>query len=377
MAASAGSQALAAATAVPAFFAHGSSKITQSLAESLKIGNWKSKSDVTIDTYRVLIQTKKGSQQLFIRSNPGKKDKLKGLRVACATQGILPELQELKLKLVLRQTFPEELVKLERSFLDHDEYKFGVLYGKKDQSENQMFANVESSPNFERFLNLLGQRIQLKGWTRYAGGLDVRQDTTGKESVFREFRNLEVMFHVSTLLPYYPDDEQQVERKRHLGNDMVVIIFMENGAFIPSMIKTQFNHIYAVVSVVPEQEEDPPTDKSSNNNNNNNNANETAGESVPLNNNNNNGDNNPNNASTETSSLPPRVRVEFAAREGVRPYGPRLPIAPCFRLDEHFIDFLLTKLVNGQRAALHAPVFAKKLQHTRAALLEDLLKNLD
>jgi hypothetical protein len=33
------------------------------------------------------------------------------------------------------------MVKLEKAFLDHDEYKFGVLYGKGGQSENEMFAN--------------------------------------------------------------------------------------------------------------------------------------------------------------------------------------------------------------------------------------------
>ena len=35
----------------------------------------------------------------------------------------------------------EDMVKLEKAFLDHDEYKFGVLYGKEGQSENEMFAN--------------------------------------------------------------------------------------------------------------------------------------------------------------------------------------------------------------------------------------------
>ena len=34
-----------------------------------------------------------------------------------------------------------------------------------------------------------------------------------------------MMFHVSTLLPFFPADPQQVERKRHIGNDLVVIIF--------------------------------------------------------------------------------------------------------------------------------------------------------
>jgi hypothetical protein len=32
-------------------------------------------------------------------------------------------------------------------------------------------------------------------------------------------------------------------------------------------------------------------------------------------------------------------------------------------------------VVNGQRAALHAPVFARKLEMTRSALMEDLIKD--
>lgn len=50
------------------------------------------------------------------------------------------------------------------------------------------------------------------------------------------------MFHVSTLIPFYPKDEQQVERKRHLGNDVVLIIFKEgNEPVDPRLIYSQFN----------------------------------------------------------------------------------------------------------------------------------------
>jgi hypothetical protein len=39
-----------------------------------------------------------------------------------------------------------------------------------------------------------------------------------------------VMFHVSTYIPFHGADAQQVERKRHLGNDVVVIIFKGKAA---------------------------------------------------------------------------------------------------------------------------------------------------
>jgi Rap/ran-GAP protein len=48
--------------------------------------------------------------------------------------------------------------------------------------------------------------------------LDTRETaTTGTHSVYTEWSGFEVMFHVSTLLPYNPRDTQQIERKRHLG----------------------------------------------------------------------------------------------------------------------------------------------------------------
>ena len=48
------------------------------------------------------------------------------------------------------------------------------------------------------------------GWDRYRGGLDVHNDMTGSEAVYTLFEDHQVMFHVSTLLPYTKDDKQQV-----------------------------------------------------------------------------------------------------------------------------------------------------------------------
>lgn len=61
------------------------------------------------------------------------------------------------------------------------------------------------------------------------------------------------MFHVSTMLPYSSGNKQQVERKRHIGNDIVNIIFEEGGnpskpTFKPTFMKSQFTHIFAVVT---------------------------------------------------------------------------------------------------------------------------------
>lgn len=56
------------------------------------------------------------------------------------------------------------------------------------------------------------------------------------------------MYHVSTMLPYVATDEQKLERKRHLGNDVAMIVYKEgNQKFDPTCIHSMFNHIFIVV----------------------------------------------------------------------------------------------------------------------------------
>lgn len=178
------------------------------------------------------------------------------------------------------------------------------------------------SDSFDEFLAVIGEKIRLGGWERYRGGLDVKGnyyyiidlvcelcnenhhhhhhfsgDMTGKYSVYTLYEGHEIMFHVSTLLPFSRDNRQQVikrvyfiarlprgyfrqrtaseindflfgsfhvllllgyprnlclklrvqvERKRHIGNDIVNIVFIDEGdlsEFSPSCIKSQFTRI--------------------------------------------------------------------------------------------------------------------------------------
>ena len=66
---------------------------------------------------------------------------------------------------------------------------------------------------------------------------------------FSFFLSIEIMFHVSTLLPHEPNDPQKLQRKRHIGNDIVCVVFLEtdNTHFSPSCIKSHFLHTFIVV----------------------------------------------------------------------------------------------------------------------------------
>lgn len=51
----------------------------------------------------------------------------------------------------------------------------GILYCKAGQSsEEEMYNNEEAGPAFEEFLSLIGEKVCLKGFTKYAAQLDVK-----------------------------------------------------------------------------------------------------------------------------------------------------------------------------------------------------------
>ncbi|XP_008057632.1 rap1 GTPase-activating protein 2, partial [Carlito syrichta] len=215
------------------------------------------------------------------------------------------------------------------SYDEHDvnnTFKFGVIYQKARQTlEEELFGNNEESPAFKEFLDLLGDTITLQDFKGFRGGLDVTHGQTGLESVYTTFRDREIMFHVSTKLPFTEGDAQQLQRKRHIGNDIVAIIFQEeNTPFVPDMIASNFLHAYIVVQA------------------------ETLG--------------------TET----PSYKVSVTAREDVPAFGPPLPSPPVFQKGPEFREFLLTKLTNAENACCKSDKFAKLEDRTRAALLDNL-----
>uniref|UniRef100_A0A670JLD3 RAP1 GTPase activating protein n=1 Tax=Podarcis muralis TaxID=64176 RepID=A0A670JLD3_PODMU len=209
-------------------------------------------------------------------------------------------------------------------------FKFGVIYQKLGQtSEEELFSTTEESPAFVEFLEFLGQKVKLQEFKGFRGGLDVTHGQTGTESVYYNFRNKEIMFHVSTKLPYTEGDTQQLQRKRHIGNDIVAIIFQdENTPFVPDMIASNFLHAYIVV-----QAENPCTENT-------------------------------------------LYKVSVTARDDVPFFGPPLPNPAVFRKGPDFQEFLLTKLINAEYACYKAEKFAKLEERTRTALLETLYEEL-
>ena len=57
---------------------------------------------------------------------------------------------------------------------------------------------------------LPGDEVPLFGFDGFLGGLDNTSNLTGEASIYTNFAGHEIMYHVSTLLPYSPKDPQQV-----------------------------------------------------------------------------------------------------------------------------------------------------------------------
>jgi hypothetical protein len=69
-------------------------------------------------------------------------------------------------------------------------HKFGIVFQRLGQTtEDELFGNENHGAALEEFLDLLGNRVELKGFTGYAGGLDVKNGTTGETSVYTVFQD--------------------------------------------------------------------------------------------------------------------------------------------------------------------------------------------
>uniref|UniRef100_A0A915LK30 Rap-GAP domain-containing protein n=1 Tax=Meloidogyne javanica TaxID=6303 RepID=A0A915LK30_MELJA len=229
------------------------------------------------------------------------------------------------------QKVEELLLKIDEQPI-YTRYKVGVLYCKDNQStEEQMYNNENSSPHFEEFLDFLGTRVKLKGLDafKYKGGLDTKGNTTGLYSIYTEHHSAQIMFHVSTMLPFTPNNKQQLARKRHIGNDMVTIIFQEPNAlpFSPITVRSHFQHVFIVIRV-----------------------------SNPL---------------TENVSY----RVAVARAKDVPAFGPPVSSSAVYQKSTHFHDFLITKIINAENAVHRSRKFASMAARTRREALKDLVEN--
>nr|XP_047906945.1 GTPase-activating Rap/Ran-GAP domain-like protein 3 isoform X12 [Anser cygnoides] len=244
-----------------------------------------------VPQYHSILWRKTGTQKICLPYSPTKTLSVKSILSAMSLE---------KFEKSPREIFHPEIQK-DLLVLEEQEgsvnFKFGVLYAKDGQlTDDEMFSN---------------------------------DDTTGTCSIYTVYQGHEIMFHVSTMLPYSRENKQQVERKRHIGNDIVTIVFQEgeesSTAFKPSMIRSHFTHIFALVRYNKQNDS---------------------------------------------------YRLKIFSEESVPLFGPPLPSPPVFTNHQEFRDFLLVKLINGEKATLETPTFSQKRQRTLDMLIRSLYQDL-
>lgn len=132
-----------------------------------------------------------------------------------------------------------------------DGHKVGVIYiGEGQTKESEILANVDGSADYTSFLAGLGNKVTLKGAKFNTQGLDRESNMDGEFTYAWRDRVTEIVFHVTTMMPTDMDhDPQCVNKKRHVGNDFVNVIFNKsNLPFDFDTFPSQFNYVNIVIT---------------------------------------------------------------------------------------------------------------------------------
>lgn len=178
-------------------------------------------------------------------------------RLFLSQAGLLPSPNgDVRAKSYLRLL--ENGAKLERSLKHLDKspvretMKIGVIYvGRSQRTQQDILKNDRGSAAYERFITQLGWEIELAKHRGFCGGLDPNPKSlsNGKTTLYYANSHSEVVFHVITKMPTKPSDPQQIDKKRHVGNDYVHIVWSDNDTheYDPGTITSHFNDVQVVI----------------------------------------------------------------------------------------------------------------------------------
>ena len=213
--------------------------------------------------------------------------------------------------------FQLELLGLEVSHAANaNAFRLGVVHWSElEGGEEKNFKTRVVSQNFQTFLDLIGETVQINSFSGYAGGFEdiASVASEDKTSYYTSWMNLEIMYHVAPLL-------NADEQRRLLGNDLVLIIFNESpsNVFPPYAFRGNVNSIGIVVRQI----------------------------SAEL------------------------YTVGCFCRSKVKEFGPRGGIeVPASELR----NFLLTKAINGILSAQKSPPFAQMISRLFSEDIEQIL----
>jgi len=259
---------------------------------------------------------------------PGLKPTFKPRQLIQKFQEHVKEYEDVNFHYVKDPAVVDDICSFEKQLLQ-TKYKFGLLLRLNDENdEDSLFSTNGVTPGFEEFLSVLGEKKKLKGWKDYSGGLDTKDDLDCKESVYARWNSFEIMWHICPYMNLSTTNKQQVERKRHIGNDVCAIIYDEGHTPIdPSILTSRFIHVIIVVR-------------------------------------------NRNDLSNAEKVF---YELAVSSKEGTGEHHPLLPKSRIFEKSPQLRDFLFTKMINAERASYLTVAFAKAITKTRQGLLNALI----
>ncbi|XP_064414804.1 tuberin isoform X2 [Latimeria chalumnae] len=134
----------------------------------------------------------------------------------------------------------------------YDTHKIGVVYVGEGQVNNEVaiLSNEYGSYRYAQFLTGLGKLIHLEDCDPdqiFLGGLDQYGDD-GQFTYCWHDDIMQAIFHIATLMPTRDFDKGCCNKKRHIGNDFVIVVYNDSREeYKLGTIKGQFNFVEVVI----------------------------------------------------------------------------------------------------------------------------------
>ncbi|KAM7393868.1 hypothetical protein PAMP_020705 [Pampus punctatissimus] len=134
----------------------------------------------------------------------------------------------------------------------YDTHKIGVVFVGAGQVNNEVaiLSNEYGSNRYAAFLTGLGKLIHLKDCDPdqiFLGGLDQYGDD-GEFTYCWHDDIMQAIFHIATLMPNRESDKGCCNKKRHIGNDFVMVVYNDSGEeYKLGTIKGQFNFVEVII----------------------------------------------------------------------------------------------------------------------------------
>ncbi|XP_072337688.1 tuberin isoform X2 [Scyliorhinus torazame] len=154
--------------------------------------------------------------------------------------------------LVPKTEITERAIKVLDQMPPYDTHKIGVVYVGEEQTNNEVeiLSNAYGSSRYAQFLTGLGKLIYLQDCNPeqiFLGGLDTYGDD-GQFTYCWHDDIMQAIFHIATLMPNRESDKACCNKKRHIGNDYVVVIYKDTEEeYKLGTIKGQFNFVEIII----------------------------------------------------------------------------------------------------------------------------------